>query len=61
VAFPAYDDTTIALRSLDEARKEQKRKNFNAAALRLSAKTRLDFTTRKIPSRNTTSETEKTG
>jgi HK97 family phage prohead protease len=61
VTNPAYDGTSIALRSLDEARKETKRKNFNAAALRLSAKTRLDFTTRKIASRSTTGETEKTG
>lgn len=46
VAFPAYDDTTIGLRSLDEARKEQKRKNFNAAAHRLRMKTTLDLQTR---------------
>jgi uncharacterized protein len=43
VAFPAYDDTTIALRSLDEARKEQKRKNFNAAAHRLRMKANLEL------------------
>jgi HK97 family phage prohead protease len=43
VAFPAYADTSIAMRSLDEARKEQKRKNFNAAALRLSMKTNLEL------------------
>ena len=46
VAFPAYDDTTIALRSLDEARKEQKRKNFNAAAHRLRMKANLDVKVR---------------
>lgn len=46
VAFPAYEDTTIALRSLDDARKEQKRKNFNAAAHRLRMKTTLDLQTR---------------
>ncbi|MCK1541437.1 HK97 family phage prohead protease [Bradyrhizobium sp. 179] len=46
VAFPAYDDTTIALRSLDDARKEQKRKNFNAAAHRLRMKTTLDLRSR---------------
>lgn len=46
VAFPAYDDTTIALRSLDDARKEQKRKNFNAAAHRLRMKTDLDVKVR---------------
>ena len=46
VAFPAYDDTSIALRSLDEARKETKRKNFNAAAHRLRMKTTLDLASR---------------
>ena len=46
VAFPAYDDTSIALRSLDEARKEQKRKNFSAAAHRLRMKTTLDLRSR---------------
>lgn len=46
VAFPAYDDTSIALRSLDEARKEQKRKNFSAAAQRLRMKTTLDLRSR---------------
>jgi HK97 family phage prohead protease len=50
VAFPAYDDATIALRSvesamksLDEARKELKRKNFNAAGQRLRMKTNLEL------------------
>jgi HK97 family phage prohead protease len=43
VAFPAYDDTSIALRSLDEARKETKRKNFNAAAHRLRLKANLEL------------------
>jgi phage head maturation protease len=42
-AFPAYDDTSIALRSLDESRKEQKRKNFSAAAHRLRMKTNLEL------------------
>jgi HK97 family phage prohead protease len=46
VAFPAYDDTSIALRSLDEARKETKRKNFNAAAHRLRMKANLDVKVR---------------
>lgn len=45
-AFPAYPDTSIAMRSLDEARKEQKRKNFSAAAHRLRMKTTLDLQTR---------------
>lgn len=43
VAFPAYPDTTLALRSLDEARKEQRRKNFSAAGHRLRMKTTLDL------------------
>lgn len=41
--FPAYDDTTIALRSLDEARKEKRGKNFSAAAARLRLKADLDL------------------
>lgn len=43
VAFPAYDDTSIAMRSLDAARKETKAKNFNAAAMRLRMKAHLDL------------------
>lgn len=43
VAFPAYPDTTLALRSLEEARKEVRRKNFNAAAQRVRMKTDLDL------------------
>lgn len=46
VAFPAYDDTFIALRSLDDARKEAKRKNFNAASYRVRMKTTLDLKSR---------------
>lgn len=46
VAFPAYADTSIAMRSLEEARKEQKRKNFSAAAHRLRMKTTLDLRSR---------------
>jgi HK97 family phage prohead protease len=46
VAFPAYPDTSIALRSLDETRKEQRRKNFSAAAHRLRMKAHLDLRTR---------------
>lgn len=51
VAFPAYADTSIALRSLDEARKDQRRKNFSAAARRLRMKTNLDLRSRKIESK----------
>lgn len=46
VTQPAYDGTSIALRSLDDARKETKRKNFNAAAHRLRMKTTLDLRSR---------------
>lgn len=38
VAFPAYDDTSIAMRSLEDLRKEKKAHNFNAAARRVSAR-----------------------
>lgn len=41
VTFPAYADTEVALRSLDEARKEQRQKNFSAAAKRLAMKADL--------------------
>jgi HK97 family phage prohead protease len=34
--FPAYDDTTIALRSLESARKEARQSNFVAASRRVS-------------------------
>lgn len=43
VTSPAYDGTSIALRSLEDARKEQKRKNFSAAATRLRMKAHLDL------------------
>ena len=42
-AFPAYDDTTIAMRSLEAVRKESKRTNFNAAAMRVRMKAHLDL------------------
>lgn len=41
VTFPAYADTEVALRSLEDARKEVRQKNFNAAAKRLSMKADL--------------------
>lgn len=47
VAFPAYDDTSIALRSLDEIRREQRAKNFSAAATRLRLKADLDLRVRR--------------
>lgn len=46
VAFPAYPDTTIGLRSLDEARNERRKQNFNAAATRLRMKGTLDLRSR---------------
>lgn len=36
VSEPAYDGTSIALRSLDEARKERRQRNFSAAAHRIA-------------------------
>lgn len=42
-ADPAYGDTTIALRSLDAARKERRASNFNHAARRLRMKISLDL------------------
>lgn len=41
VTTPAYEGTEIGLRGLEAHRKEQKRKNFNAAATRLRMKTNL--------------------
>jgi HK97 family phage prohead protease len=46
VAFPAYEDTTLALRSLDEARKDLRRKNFHAADYRVRMKMNLDLKVR---------------
>lgn len=43
---PAYGDTSLALRSLDEARKDSKRKNFSAASKRLRMKANLDLRSR---------------
>lgn len=46
VSEPAYDGTSIALRSLDSARKEKRRQNFSAAAMRRRLKTDLDLRVR---------------
>jgi uncharacterized protein len=46
VSEPAYDGTSIALRSLDEVRKERRQQNFNAAANRLRMKAHLDLRVR---------------
>lgn len=46
VAFPAYEDTTIAMRSLEEIRKDGKSKNFAAAKQRLKRRHDLDLRAR---------------
>ncbi|WP_439618316.1 HK97 family phage prohead protease [Shinella sp.] len=46
VSEPAYDGTSVALRSLDEARKEKRQQNFNAAARRVGMKVSLDLQVR---------------
>ncbi|TDT94913.1 hypothetical protein DFO45_2671 [Azorhizobium sp. AG788] len=46
VSFPAYADTSVALRSLEGRRKEQRRQNFSAAARRLRMKAHLDLAVR---------------
>jgi HK97 family phage prohead protease len=46
VSEPAYDGTSIALRSLDESRKERRQQNFSAAARRIGMKVSLDLQTR---------------
>lgn len=46
VSEPAYDGTSIALRSLDAARRERRQQNFNAAARRLGMKVTLDLRSR---------------
>lgn len=51
VTQPAYDGTSIALRSLDDARKDTKRKNFNAMAERRRLKADLDLRVRGIGSK----------
>jgi HK97 family phage prohead protease len=43
VSEPAYDGTSVAMRSLDEARKERRQKNFNAAAKRVGMKVSIDL------------------
>lgn len=46
VSMPAYDGTSIALRSRDDARKERRRANFDAAAMRTRMKLGLDLRSR---------------
>lgn len=47
VVFPAYPDTSIALRSLDECRRERRSNNYSAAATRLRLKVSLDLKSRR--------------
>lgn len=52
VAFPAYDDTSLALRSLESARRERRQHNFSAAASRvLARKVSIDLRTRRLVSK----------
>ena len=46
VTRPAYDGTSVALRSLEDQRQDQRAKNFSAAAHRLRLKADLDLRTR---------------
>ncbi|MET3602041.1 HK97 family phage prohead protease [Martelella mangrovi] len=46
VAFPAYDDTQLAMRDLEAAKKDRARTNFHAAARRLRMKATLDLRSR---------------
>lgn len=48
VSEPAYDGTSIAMRSLDTARTERRQKNFNAAAKRIGMKVSIDLATRSV-------------
>lgn len=41
VTTPAYEGTSIALRSLDEARKDRRAQNFNAAAQRIRNRNKI--------------------
>jgi len=41
VTTPAYDGTSIALRSLDDARKDRRAQNFNAAAQRIRNRNKI--------------------
>lgn len=50
VTTPAYDGTEIALRSLEQVRKERRQKNFAAAALRIRLRKHLDLKVRRTAS-----------
>jgi HK97 family phage prohead protease len=46
VSLPAYDGTSIAMRSLEAARADRRQKNFSAAQRRLRMKVNLDMKVR---------------
>lgn len=48
VAFPAYEDTTLALRSLEAARSERRQNNRDAAARRVARKAQAEARFRRI-------------
>lgn len=50
-ADPAYEDTEIGMRSLEEARSARRTKNFNAAAKRVARKMTLDLRARRLRSK----------
>jgi HK97 family phage prohead protease len=50
-ADPAYEDTEIGMRSLEEARSARKAKNFNAAAKRVARKMTVDLRARRLASK----------
>jgi phage head maturation protease len=50
-ADPAYEDTEIGMRSLEEARSARKTKNFNAAAKRVARKMTVDLRARRLASK----------
>jgi HK97 family phage prohead protease len=50
-ACPAYPDTTIAMRSLEAARKERRQQNFTAAAKRVAMKATVDLRARGVTSK----------
>lgn len=48
---PAYTDTSIGMRSLEEARTKRRQNNFNAAARRLAMKATVDLRQRGVASK----------
>lgn len=50
-ADPAFEDTEVGMRSLEEARSARKAKNFNAAAKRVARKMTVDLRARRLTSK----------